>query len=88
MARRGLAISQREFMGRKPNPYLAEIASLWIGDRLTWLEQLCLKSFADAGHHTTLYSYKKIENLPDGVHSADASGKFRGVPMYRHAKNR
>ena len=35
---------------------LPNIASLWIGGRLSWLEQLCLKSFADQGHRTTLYS--------------------------------
>ncbi len=65
---------------------LPEIASLWIGDRLTWLEQLCLKSFADAGHHTTLYSYTPIDNLPDGVHAADAADIFPAKPMYRHAR--
>ena len=27
---------------------LPEIASLWIGGQLSWLEQLCLKSFAPA----------------------------------------
>jgi len=65
---------------------LPEIASLWIGDRLTWLEQLCLKSFADAGHHTTLYSYTPIDNIPEGVHAADAEDIFPAKPMYRHAR--
>ena len=51
---------------------LPEIASLWIGGQLSWLEQLCLKSFADAGHHTTLYSYEEIPNVPEGVHTAEA----------------
>ena len=65
---------------------LPEIASLWIGGRLTWLEQLCLKSFADAGHHITLYSYGEIDNVPDGVHTAEASDIFAGEPMLRHAR--
>lgn len=65
---------------------LPEIASLWIGDRLSWLEQLCLKSFADAGHETTLYSYTEISNLPDGVQGADAAEIFPGTPMYRHVR--
>ena len=43
---------------------LPEIASLWIGGKLSWLEQLCLKSFADQGHHITLYSYEPIPNVP------------------------
>lgn len=65
---------------------LPEIASLWIGGRLSWLEQLCLKSFADAGHHITLYSYEEIPNVPAGVHTADAATIFPGTPMLRHAR--
>ena len=65
---------------------LPEIASLWIGGRLSWLEQLCLKSFADAGHHTTLYSYSPIENVPENVHQASAEEIFPSEPMYRHAR--
>ncbi len=65
---------------------LPEIASLWIGGQLTWLEQLCLKSFADAGHHTTLYSYEPIPNIPEGVHAGDAEEIFPADPMYRHAR--
>lgn len=65
---------------------LPEIASLWIGGRLSWLEQLCLKSFADAGHHTTLYSYEPIPNIPEGVHAGDAEDIFPSEPMYRHAR--
>lgn len=64
---------------------LPEIASLWIGGNLSWLEQLCLKSFADQGHHITLYSYEPIANLPDGVHAGDAAEIFPAEPMYRHA---
>ena len=65
---------------------LPEIASLWIGDELSWLEQLCLKSFADAGHHTTLYSYTPISNVPHGVHTADAALIYPGDPILRHAR--
>lgn len=65
---------------------LPEIASLWIGGKLSWLEQLCLKSFADAGHHTTLYSYEPIPNVPEGVHAGDAEEIFPSTPMFRHAR--
>ncbi|SDO37607.1 hypothetical protein SAMN05216196_105102 [Lutimaribacter pacificus] len=65
---------------------LPEIATLWIGGRLSWLEQLCLKSFVDAGHHTTLYSYAPIDNPPEGVHLADAEDIFPSEPMLRHAR--
>lgn len=66
--------------------HLPEIASLWIGGRLSWLEQLCLKSFADAGHRITLYSYAPISNLPPGVQAGDAEQIFPSSPMYRHAR--
>lgn len=65
---------------------LPEIASLWIGGNLSWLEQLCLKSFADAGHDITLYSYQPIENIPDGVRAGDAADIYPGEPMLRHKR--
>ena len=60
---------------------LPKIASLWIGGDLSWLEQLCLKSFADAGHQITLYSYAPISNLPEGVLAGDANEIYPGEPM-------
>ncbi|MFN3971062.1 MAG: hypothetical protein ACK4L4_06780 [Gemmobacter sp.] len=44
-----------------------EVGTLWIGGALSWLEQLCLKSFVDAGQRITLFSYHDIPNVPDGV---------------------
>lgn len=52
---------------------LPTISSLWIGPRLTFLEQLCLKSFADAGHPTKLYVYGNVLGIPEGVDVADAN---------------
>lgn len=65
---------------------LPKIASLWIGGELSWLEQLCLKSFADSGHHTTLYSYDPIANIPAGVHAANAEEIYPREPMLKHAR--
>lgn len=44
-----------------------EVGTLWIGGALSWMEQLCLKSFVDAGQRITLYSYEAIPNVPEGV---------------------
>jgi SAM-dependent methyltransferase len=63
-----------------------DIASLWIGGPLSWLEQLCLTSFAHAGHRVTLYSYDPVENLPEGVEAADAVDILPAEPMLRHAR--
>ena len=44
-----------------------EVGTLWIGGCLSWLEQICLKSFLDKGQKLTLFSYEDIGNVPDGV---------------------
>lgn len=44
-----------------------EVGTLWIGGPLSWLEQLCLKSFVDRGQRITLFSYEDIPNVPAGV---------------------
>ena len=44
-----------------------EVGTLWIGGSLSWMEQLCLKSFVDKGQKITLFSYEDIPNVPDGV---------------------
>ena len=44
-----------------------EVGTLWIGGPLSWMEQLCLKSFVDKGQKITLFSYEDVTNVPDGV---------------------
>ena len=43
------------------------IAMLWVEGPLSYVEQLCVKSFLDAGHDVTLYHYGEVSNVPDGV---------------------
>ncbi|MGB0411179.1 MAG: hypothetical protein ACPGFA_06310 [Pikeienuella sp.] len=50
-----------------------QIGALWIEGRLSFLEQLCLKSYVDAGHHTILYHYGEVTGVPDGVEMRDAN---------------
>lgn len=49
------------------------VASLWIGERLHYLNQLCLKSHVDAGHPTVLYCTDDVTNAPEGVEIRPAS---------------
>ncbi|MEW4453625.1 hypothetical protein AB1L30_13205 [Bremerella sp. JC817] len=49
------------------------IQTLWIGDRLSRLEQVCLASFAYHGHPVDLYVYDDIQGVPDGVTLRDAN---------------
>ncbi len=44
-----------------------EVGTLWIGGGLSFLEQLCLKSFVDAGQKITLFCYGEVEGVPEGV---------------------
>lgn len=59
-------------------PILPSVASLWIGPKLEALEQLCLKSFVDAGHPVTLYTYDDVDGVPDGITVKDASSILSG----------
>ena len=49
------------------------VASLWIGEKLHYLNQLCLKSHVLAGHPTTLYCTDDVQNAPEGVEVRPAS---------------
>lgn len=43
------------------------VASLWIGERLQYLNQLCLASHIRHGHPVTLYCTDDVRNAPEGV---------------------
>ena len=49
-----------------------QIAMLWMRGQLSFLEQLCIRSFIDAGHHVVLYSYEPVDRVPEGVECRDA----------------
>lgn len=49
------------------------VASLWIGTRLQYLNQMCLLSHVRAGHPVTLYCTDTVENVPEGVTARPAT---------------
>ena len=51
---------------------LPDLHSLWIGPRLTWLEQLCLVSWLAHGHRAVLWTYQPVEKVPLGVEVRNA----------------
>ena len=59
------------------------IQSLWIGEALSKMEQLSIKSFRDFGHEYHLYTYGTVKNIPEGTVVKDgneivpASARFR-----------
>ncbi|MEP3295743.1 MAG: hypothetical protein ABJO27_04550 [Pseudoruegeria sp.] len=46
---------------------LPKIASFWTGSDLSFVEQLVIQSYLDAGHDFTLYTIGKVGNLPSGI---------------------
>jgi hypothetical protein len=73
-------------MQSKPS-YLPTVASLWIGGSLSYLEQVCLKSFVDFGHRTILYTYDNVTGVPDGVEVIDANTVFPLEQYITHRKS-
>ncbi|NVO57978.1 hypothetical protein HW561_19450 [Rhodobacteraceae bacterium B1Z28] len=45
---------------------------LWVDGPLSFLEQLCIKSYLDVGQAVRLYTYGNVTNIPDGVEQRDA----------------
>jgi hypothetical protein len=43
------------------------IQTMWIGPRLSVMEQLCIRSFLRNGHPFHLYAYEDIEGVPEGT---------------------
>jgi hypothetical protein len=59
------------------------IQSLWIGDRLSRLEVLSIKSFLAHGHPYHLYTYGKVDRVPKGVVIRDANEILRETEVFR-----
>ena len=49
------------------------IQSLWIGDSLSVMEQLSIRSFQSKGHEFHLYAYNDLDNVPEGTILKDAN---------------
>lgn len=62
------------------------IGALWIGGNLSYLEQLCLKSYLDAGQNVVLHTYEPVTNAPEGVELADANKVLPLTGFLRHGR--
>ena len=43
------------------------LQSLWIGSRLSVMEQLSIRSFLQNGYRFHLFTYQEVENIPEGT---------------------
>jgi len=67
---------------------LPPVASLWIGEALSWLERLCLTSFVAQGHPVTLYTYGPVEGVPTGITLADGREILENDDVIVHRRRR
>ena len=63
-----------------------KIGMLWVEGPLSFLEQLCIVSFLDAGQHVRLYVYKDVPNVPKGVEVCDARDILATEEFITHAR--
>jgi hypothetical protein len=49
------------------------IQSMWVGPRLSVMEQLSIRSYLQNGHKFHLYAYHPVENVPEGAEIKDAN---------------
>lgn len=57
---------------------------LWIGNKLSPIEQLCMNSFLYHGHQVHLYAYADIKGVPSGVIMRDASDIIEYSKVFKH----
>ena len=67
-----------------PKADLPTIGMLWIGEALSYLEILCIKSFLAHGHKVCLYVYNDVKGVPAGVEVCDASTILAGDRIMVH----
>ena len=63
------------------------IQSLWIGDRLSTMERLCITSFLEHGHPFHLYVYDEVANVPRGVILEDATEIMPRDKIFRYKEH-
>lgn len=66
---------------------MAIVQSLWIGDKLSIMENLCIKSFLKNQYEYHLYTYNFVENVPDGTIIKDADEVLNRSEIYSYANS-
>ena len=60
------------------------IQGLWIGSRLSPMEEISIRSFLANGHEYHLYAYSRIENLPEGTILRDANEIVSSEKIFKY----
>ncbi|MBO9436317.1 hypothetical protein J7394_19015 [Ruegeria sp. R13_0] len=62
------------------------IGMLWVEGPLSYLEQLCIKSFLDNDQAVRLYVYEDVSRVPDGVEVRDANEVLPTTEFVTHTR--
>ena len=67
---------------------LPVLNSLWVGNKLSYLEKLCIQSALSHGHKFRIFSYEPsaLQGVPDGVEVLDASEVMSREKMISYAE--
>lgn len=60
--------------------------SLWIGERLPVIEQICALSMLAQGHRLRIFTYGPLRNVPEGIEIADANDIVPRDDILKYAK--
>jgi hypothetical protein len=68
---------------------LEPIQGLWVGDKLSALERMCVESYLRHGHQFHLYTHGYVDNVPEGVHlkNADAIVPSEKIGQFQNLAN-
>ena len=50
-----------------------KISMVWVGDRISPIEALCMNSYIANGHEVDLYAYSHIKGVPKDINIRDAN---------------
>jgi len=73
---------QRGHDSSPPQP--PTVQSLWVGDALSPIEQICIRSFLHHGHEFHLYAYNDLAGVPAGVTVKDANDIIPAGEVFMH----
>jgi len=60
-----------------------DICTFWFGDKLRFIDRVCLASQVMSGQKVKLYSYGAVAGVPDGVELCDAEAILPLATLYR-----
>lgn len=64
------------------------VQSLWVGNRLSTMEQIAIRSFLEHGHAYHLYTYEPVENLPPGAVELEAEAILPASAIFEYANQK